>query len=145
MPLTTVLSYRMKFKCFNLVFLKDLIPIFNIAYYSGICLDFIACSLCPYFSSIDKNLSSLTWARRLRQIKEFHKSFIFHQMWFQVPLFPIHPTERKVRIFTSQHCSLGRGWGNSRNTHRGFVCSLQLSHSRKTSPAKYPLSELFVG
>ena len=45
--------------------------------------------------------------RRLRQIKEFHKSFIFYQMWLQVPPSLTQPTVRSWEIFTSWHCSQG--------------------------------------
>lgn len=68
----------------------------------------------------------LTWTRRLRQIKEFHESFIFYQMWFQVPPSFTPPTDRRWESSLAgivYWAVLGKIVDS---THGGFVCSLQL-------------------
>ena len=125
MPLITGLSYRIRWYSSNFPH--------SLLFWD---LPDLKCLSSIFIFSIDMNLSSLTWTRRLRQLKKFHRAFIFHQMWFQVPPSRTHPTDRR---WGSSSASIAH-WvvvrGTTGNTHGGFVCSSQLSHSRETSPAK---------
>lgn len=137
MPLITGLSYSMRSNCFNLVTLDVInsnVPIVYILFWDLLALGPLS-SLYFYFFHWHK-CEFIAWTRWLRQLKKFHRLFLFHQMWFQVSSSVTHPTDRRWESLLASIAHWVVVGGTVKNTHRGFMCSLQLSHLERPSQQK---------